>query len=85
VKTAEHLEMWQDSSSSGHYLKSRFSIARDSETLAVADEPAGTPSEGIAIYELQGMVVQIQDEGESAHLVSLIKGMFIMKQGKVSY
>ena len=78
VKTAEHLEMWQDASAGPdkHYLKQRFGVVKAGQTMLLTDETSNTStsSEHKASYALRGMVVQIQDEGESAHLVALIKG-----------
>ena len=76
VRTSDQLEVWQDGPSGEQFLKQRFGVITEGEAVWVVDEAGLDRSEthgSKALYELQGMVLQIQADGEGAHLVSVIR------------
>jgi hypothetical protein len=79
VKSADHLDVWQDSRNGAtRFLQDKFSVQADSDgsiAFSAASNAAGAVS-----YELRGMVCQIQAEGEASHLIALAKSAFAVKK-----
>lgn len=70
VKTADHLDLWQDGPGlHDRFLRPSFAVVSDSPAVTLV-ERATQPNH--IEYRLQGMVLQIQVEGEPAHLVTLV-------------
>lgn len=86
VKTADHLDLWQDGPQPGqHFLPSSFFVATNTPEVVISD----TPDDNSVEYRLKGMILQIQVEGEPAHLVALIDSeahrFFILEPGRTDY
>ena len=76
VTTPEHLALWADAGT-GRFLLPRIGVGRSGETFVVTDERDGAAARSLmddrVVYELRAMVVQIQLEGDPAHLVSIVR------------
>lgn len=77
VHTPDHVEMWLDKqtrSGPQRFLQPALAISPAGDRIVPLSRENMTDNQGMCIYELRAMVVQIQAEDDPAHLVSLVKG-----------
>lgn len=70
VRTALHLDLWQDGPApEQHFLPNSFALSATNTDVQVLPQAR---DQSHVTYQLRGMVLQIQVEGEPAHLVALV-------------